>query len=263
MNASKPRTNEEWGKWAAQWDGMTHADKLGYCQNIGITYDTARHWRTACNVAAAPNMGKARAVKQEPEDSGFDTIDVLLKGRPSVNLDFVSFDIETSNLNADFSVILSAVVKPFGQKPAVFRADTYPAWKNNRSNDRDILKDIVGELSKHAIIVTHFGIGFDIPYIRAKCVANDIPPLPPMFGVDSWKIAKNNFKVSSRRLANLGEYFNIGEKSAVDGNTWVRAAYDGDTKAMDFIVEHNIQDCVLLEKLACLSFPYIKSIPRL
>lgn len=43
----------------------------------------------------------------------------------------------------------------------------------------------------------------------------------------------------------------------------MEAAYSGSKEAMDKIVAHNIQDCILLEKLACLTFPFIKSIPRL
>lgn len=254
-NANKPKTQEEWEIWARNWDLMSNEERIQFCQDIKVTEGTARVWRSLCGV---PKTRKIVSTSR-PQD----TIDILLSGRPAVNLDFVSFDIETSNLKADFSVMLSAVIKPFGQPPIVFRADQYSTWETNRSNDKAIVEDVCRELGKHAIVVSHFGIGFDIPYIRAKCVAYGIPPLPPMFGIDTWKIAKNNFNVSRRSLANLGYYFDIGDKSLVDGRTWVQAAYDGDREAMEYIIEHNIQDCVLLEKLACLSFPYTKSVPRL
>jgi hypothetical protein len=84
-----------------------------------------------------------------------------------------------------------------------------------------------------------------------------------MFGIDTWQIAKKNFKVSTRRLKGLGEFFDIGEKDPVEGNLWMEAAYNGSREAMDRIVAHNIRDVELLERLACISFPYLKSIPRL
>ena len=90
-----------------------------------------------------------------------------------------------------------------------------------------------------------------------------VEPLPPMFGIDSWRIAKNNFKVSSRRLKNLAEYFDVGTKGGVEGGLWMDAAYNGSREAMDKIVEHNIIDVEVLEKLACISFHYLKSIPKL
>jgi hypothetical protein len=41
-----------------------------------------------------------------------------------------------------------AVVKADGRKPVVFSGDDFPGWKKHRSNDRDILADIVTELSR-------------------------------------------------------------------------------------------------------------------
>jgi uncharacterized protein YprB with RNaseH-like and TPR domain len=191
------------------------------------------------------------------------SIEELLATRPSVKLDFVTFDLETSNLRADFSVVLTAVIKPFGQEPITFRADDYPAWKKNRSDDKGIISDIAEELRKHAIVITHYGSKFDLPFLRAKMVKHSLDPLPQMFAVDSYKIAKANFQVSSRRLQNLSRFFDLGEKSSVEGDLWMQAAYDGSAEAMDKILEHNVQDCNLLEKLAAISFPYLKSIPKL
>lgn len=249
---NKPKTTEEWLAWCQRWDTADHEGKQRLSAEHGITYETARHWRSDCKVS-----------KQEPKPTMRIDIGELLGQRPAVNLDFCSFDIETSNLDADFSILLSTVIKPFGQEPIVFRGDDYTEWDENRANDFQIVKDVTDELRRHAIIIGHYGDRFDIPYIRAKLVKHGLPPLPQMFGIDSWKIARDNFKVSSRRLKNLAEYFDIGEKEPVEGNLWVAAAYSGSREAMDKIVEHNIVDCEVLEKLAAISFPLLKSIRRI
>jgi len=180
-----------------------------------------------------------------------------------VNLDFACFDIETSNLQADFSILLTACIKPYGQEPFVFRADNYPEWQTDRANDYQITKAIAEELRKHAIIVTHYGLYFDVPFLRAKMVKHSLEPLPQMFAIDTWSIARKNYKVTSRRLKNLVDFFDIGEKEPVEGELWMKAAYNGSKEAMDRIVQHNIRDVEVLEKLACISFPYLKSIPKL
>lgn len=252
----KPKTTEEWQAWCDEWDSASHQVKLEIANYCGISYDTARHWRSD---APIPTM-KQTGVCPKPMKI---TVDQLLDIQPAVNLDFVSFDLETSNLKADFSIILSAVIKPFGQDPIVFRADTYPTWEKNRGDDKQITADIAKELKKHAIIITHYGVYFDIPYLRAKMVRHGLDPLPQMFAMDSWQIARKNFQVSSRRLKNLARFFRVGEKGQVEGDLWIAAAYDGDRKAMDEIVQHNIVDCEVLEKLAAISFPYLKSIPKL
>ncbi len=239
--------------WCKQWEETDHGGKLRLCERSGITYESGRHW-----YSDAPNEYKT-AVERPMQM----TVEQIVGSRPAINLDFVSFDLETSNLTADFSIVLSAVIKPFGQDPIVFRADSYDGWLTNRANDKDIVVDISSELRKHAIVITHYGMYFDVPYIRAKMSHHSLEPLPPMFAIDSWAIAHKNFKVSSRRLKNLARYFDIGEKSEVEGGLWLEAAYSGSREAMDKIVKHNVVDCEVLEKLACISFPYLKSIPRM
>lgn len=260
MNRKKP-TGEEYITFIDRWQAEDHAGKMYLAEQYGVGYDTMRHWFSD-GPPAKPKVKEATSIETPAETLVIDIRGELLALQPRMKLDFVCFDIETSNLKADFSIILSAVIKPFGQAPFVFRADSYAAWKNDRANDSAIATDICKELGQHAIVITHFGSKFDLPYLRAKMSRYGLPMLPPMFGVDTYKIAKANYAVSSRRLAALGSYFGIGDKSAVEGNLWNQAALNADSTALDEIVAHNIQDCVMLENLAAMSFPFMRAIPR-
>jgi len=253
MTQRKKPSGEDWKWFIDEWYKRDHNGKVVLAEQFGVTYETMKHW--------VSDSGQTRTPIVEPKM----TISVteLLAMRPSVELDFVMFDLETSNLQADFSILLTACIKPYGKDTIVFRADEYPEWKTDRANDYKITKDVATELRKHAIVIGHFSSGFDIPFLRAKMTKHGLEPLPPMFGIDTWRIAKNNFRVSSRRLKNLSSFFDIGEKGQVEGALWMDAAYNGDKEAMDKIVEHNIRDVEVLEKLACISFPYLKSIPKL
>lgn len=241
----------EWLEFKRVWETGNHDTKMYLAERYGISYDLAKHWYSD--------------FKDEGQDEPKMTVGIeeLLRMRPSTALDFVSFDIETSNLQADFSMVLTACIKPFGQPTITFRADQYPTWLKDRANDKPIVSDIAHELSRHAVVITHYGTRFDIPFLRAKMVHHGLPPLPQMFAIDSWRVAKDNFQVSSRKLKNLAEYFDIGTKEGVEGPLWMKAAYEGNTKAMDKILEHNVIDVEVLEKLAAISFPYLKFIRRL
>lgn len=252
-NRKKP-IGQEWQEFEAAWYKLDHKGKVALAAERDTTYDVAKHWIMEGRTDPKDNE-ETRPMRMSVED--------LLATRPAINLDFVSFDIETSNLTADFSIMLSAVIKPFGCPPIVFRADSYDSWYKNRADDKEIVEDVADELRRHAIVVSHYGSKFDVPFMRAKMVHHGLEPLPQMFGVDSWRIAKLNFQVSSRRLKNLARYFDIGEKEQVEGDIWMQAAYDGNREAMDRIVEHNIRDCEVLEKLAAITFPLLKAIPRL
>lgn len=256
MKRKKP-IGDELRKFCEIWDASDHEGKVRLSRQYELSYDSAKHVRSDNSL----EYPLPRREKDSPRMRV--TVDELLGMRPAVNLDFCTFDLETSNLEADFSVLLTAVIKPFGCEPMVFRFDTYPEWEKHRANDKGIVKDVSDELRKHAIIISHFGTYFDIPYLRAKILRHGLEPLPQMFAIDSWHIAKKNFKVSSRRLKNLSEYFQVGEKEPVEPGLWLEAAYNGDRAAMDRIVAHNVRDCEVLEKLACLTFPLIKSIGKL
>lgn len=255
MTIRKRPEGDEFKDFCEQWDEEDHDGKIALANLYKVTYDTAKHWRSEGGI---PTRNRVK-----PEERMTVTESELLAMRPAVNLDFVCFDLETSNLNADFSILLTAAIKPYGLPAIVFRADEYPTWENNRADDSLLTFDIAEELKRHAIVIGHYSQKFDIPFLRAKMTKHGLEPLPLMFGIDTWRIAKNNFKVSSRRLKNLANYFDIGEKEGVEGGLWMRAAYDGSKEAMDAIVQHNIVDVEVLEKLACISFQYLKSIPKL
>lgn len=256
MVQRKKPVGKEWEIFATDWADADHATKVRMAEEAGVTYDTAKHW-------ISESLCGTTTPVREKELNMTVGLEELLNSKPATNLDFVCFDIESSNLNADFSVFLTACIKPFGQAPMVFRADDYKEWLTDRANDYRIVVAVAEELRKHAVVVTHYGSRFDIRFLRAKMVKHGLPPLPQMFGVDTWRIAYDNFKISSNRLANLSAFFDLGEKTSVDGDLWMKAAYSGDTKVMDKIVEHNIQDVIILEKLGCLVFPFLKSIRRL
>ena len=256
MVARKKPIGDEWLRFVTTWQAVDHDAKVKLAEQHEVTYDTAKHW-----------ISEKDTTPKEKDETGkirpSEVVGEILMLRPKIALDFVSFDIETTNLKADFSVLLSACIKSFGQKPIVFRGDDYPSWLESRDNDSEIITDIASEVSRHAIIVTHYGIGFDIRYLRAKMIKYGLPPLPPMFGIDTYSIAKRNMLVSRRRLAALAEWLNLGKKTAVEGNLWLKATMTGDKQAMDEIVAHNIVDCQILERLATISFPYLRSIGRL
>lgn len=254
MTIKKKPEGKEFEDLCQQWNEVDHDGKIALSRLYSVTYDTMKHW-------VSESGATRKQVKTEPRMTI--TVPELLAIRPSVNLDFVCFDIETSNLQADFSILMTACIKPYGQTPFVFRADDYPEWERDRANDCRITRAIAEELKRHAIIITHYGTYFDMPFLRAKMMKHNLEPLPQMFAVDTWQIARKNFKMSSRRLQNMANFFDLGEKDTVEGRLWMEAAYNGSKEAIDKIVEHNIRDVEILEKLACISFPYLKSIPKL
>lgn len=252
----KPQ-GDDWLRFVQVWDTSDHEDKLALCRACKITYDTGKHWRAEGDttplepeiIQVAPNINETTFAEEI--------------GQARIDLDFAMFDIETTGLTADFSVLLCACIKPFGKPIMTLRADDYPSWQSERDDDALIVTDVAKELSKHAIIVTHYGSRYDIPYLRGKMVKHGLSPLPSMYGLDTYSVAKANFKLSRRRLEALAEYFELGKKESVKGSLWMQAAFGNSSEAMNKIVAHCQTDVEILERLAALCFPYLKSIRRL
>ncbi len=257
MTTRKRPEGKDWQWFIDTWYNSDHNGKMKLATQFNVSYDTMKHW-----VSESGATRKQLVDFEDPDLSG--AIREVLAIPTKTQLDFVSFDIESSELKADFSALLSAAIKPFGREAIVFRADTYANWKEGRrADDLELCRDITNELARHAVVITHYGTGFDLRYIRAKLMHHALPALPPMFAVDTYYIAKANMMVGSRRLDAICKYLRLGLKSVVEGATWVEAALNGSKEAMDEVVAHNIQDCILLEKLAMIMFPYMRSVKRL
>ncbi len=517
MSKRQKPEGKEWERLVTIYPDYNHEEKLRLARGYGVTLDTLKHW---VSEGSTRKQVKEETMKDFSDPNLSGAIREVLAIPTRTKLDFVSFDIETSDLKADFSALLSAVIKPYGQEGIVFRADSYPNWQEGRrAEDLEICRDITNELAQHAIVITHYGCltpehkvltinlqwkpvvtlnvgdkligfeeeplsvghhrrllessvvstgtdvrevweiilsdgtqlkatpdhrwllpivlpnswngyhwkrtdelkigdifnrifpvwqevdwyesgylsgildgegslsqhdcergncidirisqneglvleqtklfltrlnfkytyadirnktckvltllggrsealrllgsirptrllskldvnklgsikqmqekqpitvvglrklekdivvtlgtstgtyiaegflthntGFDLRYTRAKMMRHGLPALPPMFAVDTYYLAKANMMISRRRLDTICKYLSLGLKSVVEGATWVEAALNGSSEALDEIVAHNIQDCILLEKVATVMFPYMRSIKRL
>lgn len=161
------------------------------------------------------------------------------------------FDLETTNLNADFGVVLCGVILPSGPgaKPIVFRADKYPTWKTNRSNDAELVKDIVKELDCYDIWCGHNASRFDVPFLRTRLLRHKLPPLPTRKLVDPVLLARNKLRMSFNSLAQVANLLGINSKTELKPEMWLAASLDGCTKSIGYIVDHCVQDCVTLDKV--------------
>ena len=72
------------------------------------------------------------------------------------------FDLETSGLYANFGIILCCCVKEYGHRGiTTIRADQFPNWTKDRTNQLLITTRIVNELRQYDILVAHNGQHFD------------------------------------------------------------------------------------------------------
>ncbi len=166
------------------------------------------------------------------------------------------FDLETSGFFADSAILLCCSIKPYdcyitGRKTKVktLRADTYPAWKLNKTNEKKFIEDVLDELDNYDILVAHNGEYFDKGFMNAKAIQFGLEPVMRFKkSIDPCLASRRHLRLGRNTLAAIIDYLHIPvKKTPIELHVWTQAALEGSVKCMDRIVEHCEHDVVTLE----------------
>lgn len=163
----------------------------------------------------------------------------------------ICVDIETFNLNADFGIVLCGVIKEEGKEPIILRGDKLiKGWTKKRSDDLPLAIAIAEEMHKHPIWIAHNGRRFDLPYLNTRLIRGGSKPLQaPKVMIDPVELARNKLRMSFNGLGQIANLLGCNTKTEVEPKTWMNAALDGCVKSLDAIVEHCIEDVLVLESV--------------
>lgn len=162
----------------------------------------------------------------------------------------VAWDIEASNLSADFGIVLCVGFKEVEQgKAEVLNILDYSKGDLIKAEKR-LLVDVSEKLLEADVWLTHYGTWYDIPFVNSRLIYHDLPVLPPNFShLDTWKISRNRLKLRNNRLITISEFIGTpDEKNAIKPEQWLRVL-GGHKPSMDYIVEHCRRDVVVLEEV--------------
>ena len=175
--------------------------------------------------------------------------------RPALDhVEHIGFlDIETSNLDADFGIILSYCILDSITGKILYKVIAKEDIEKLPPGEEDtnVVRQLIIDMKKFEKLVTYFGSRFDIPYIRTRAVVDDIPapPFGTILHYDLYYTIRHRFKMSSNRLENACRtLLKKTQKTRVDGKFW-RAGTRGDAKSLKYILDHNKKDVVDLQNL--------------
>lgn len=167
------------------------------------------------------------------------------------HLRILAWDIEASNLNADFGIVLCVGFKEVGRgRPEVYDILDYQGKGGDLIKaERRLLQDVSKRLLDSDVWLTHFGTWYDVPFVNSRLLYHRLPILPPNYShIDTWKIARNRLKLRNNRLITISEFLGTeDEKNAIKPEQWLRAL-GGHRPSMAYIVDHCRRDVLVLEE---------------
>jgi len=164
-----------------------------------------------------------------------------------------ALDIETSNIHADFGIILSWAIKTVGEKEIFFDV-LKEADLREGTYDKRIVATCIEQMKKYSRLCGQYSTYFDLPWLRTRAEywGLEFPGYGEIYHTDVWRIAKKKLKLHSNRQGSISEtilHKNI--KSRIHPKLWVEVQF-GTVKqrkaALDYILEHNRKDVLQLEQ---------------
>lgn len=146
--------------------------------------------------------------------------------------------------------MLSFATKWFGEDNITVRGlCDYAKYSPRTNNDLWLVRDLWKFFDEADIIVAHNGDAFDIKKANARFVTHGLPPPSTYKSVDTLKLARKHFRFDSNKLADLGQYLEVGTKLPHTGFQLWKDCMGGDTASWKILKEYNAKDIELLEQV--------------
>lgn len=123
------------------------------------------------------------------------------------------------------------------------------------TKDSGVLKAVHAVLREADVIVGHNIDKFDLSVLNTRFIGERLEPLPKLNTIDTYKLAKADFKFTSNRLDYIAQYLGFEGKMDTPKGLWMEAL-NGNKKAVKTMLEYNKQDVLINEKVYLALRPY-------
>ena len=174
-----------------------------------------------------------------------------------------ALDIETSNLDANAGFMVSWAIQNAANEERVSDLITSKEITQGFGDDKRILVSLVDAMKKFDVLLTFWGTGFDVPFMRARALGQGIefPRYGSIAHLDLFYACRSLLKLHRRSLQAATEFLGIDGKTHLDLKVWNKGRV-GHNPSLEYILDHNIADVDILAKLWKIVKPYRKWIRK-
>lgn len=139
---------------------------------------------------------------------------------------------------------------------------TYYDTAKGKKTDEECLQTLWTLLDEADVVVAHNGERFDVPKINARFLKYGLTPPSPYKQIDTLKVAKRNFRLTSNRLDYIAKFLGFEGKMETGGmELWIDCM-NGVAAAWDKMLDYNIKDVDILEWVYMELRPWIHNHPN-
>lgn len=139
----------------------------------------------------------------------------------------------------------------------------YPSYEKNKLDDSHLVKELHKLFDEADILIAHNGDRFDRRKANARFLGCNLPPPSNYKTVDTLKVARRQFMLTSNKLGDLGDFLGLGSKIPTIGFKLWRRCIDGDPKAWALMKQYNRRDVGLLRGVYDKLLPWIPNHPSM
>lgn len=126
-------------------------------------------------------------------------------------------------------------------------------------DDRQTVTKLHKLVSKYDVLIGHNVDRFDLPRLKSRALYHGLAPMPTINTIDTLKLSRRTFGMTSNSLDALAKYVGLGCKDSVNYETWM-GCMRGEKAAWDKMVKYNMRDVTLLEEVYSVLMPWGKSL---
>lgn len=118
----------------------------------------------------------------------------------------------------------------------------------DKGDDKQLVKEFVKVLDEADEIIGHNIDKYDMKFVASRALRHGIPMLAKYKTTDTLKLARKHFGLNSNKLDYIAQFLGIGAKLKHRGmEMWDDIILRNDDKALDEMLEYNVQDVRLTE----------------
>lgn len=157
--------------------------------------------------------------------------------------------------------IISWSAKWLGDKKIY--SSTVSPLESQKQDDKRVVTDLWNMINSADILIAHNGDRFDIKKMNARFIKHWLPEPHHYKSIDTLKIAKKNFAISSNKLDYLCSFLGLNRKIQTGWFELWELCMQGNNKALKIMETYCKNDVIILEELYLKLRPYDKSHPNL